>query len=264
MRFAFRSALALVAAVLPLLVAAPANTLSFGPIRYDALGDSYASGAGALPYDGPTCGRSVAAPARLLNGRVKVRLDDFVACGGARVRDIAGQTAALDARTDLVTVSIGGNDVFWNDAVTACITRDETACRAAIERSRVVVDDELPAMLDSAYTQIREAAPNARVLVTGYARLFSPEFGDAVYAFGTVTVAEQRMMNEGADILNSVIRAAAERHRFAFVDVTQRFLGHGVNAKKPWILGIDGAAPFHPNRPGYRAYASAITARVKR
>lgn len=255
------SALATLALVaVPALVAAPAGSAP-PRVTYDALGDSYASGAGVLPYDGPTCARSLEAPARQIDGRMRIRLDDFAACGGAVSADIAEQVSVLDDDTDLVTVSVGGNDIFWTQAVTACILGGEAQCAAAIARSRTAVEQVLPGLLDTAYAQIRAAAPHAHVAVTGYARLFSPEYGDyTVIGSAVVTTAEQQLANEGADLLNAVIRERAEAHGFQFVDVTRRFVDHGVNAPDPWILDLAGAAPFHPNAAGYEAYASALTA----
>ncbi len=46
------------------------------------------------------------------------------------------------------------------------------------------------------------------------------------------------------------------------MDVTKRFLGHGVNAPEPWILG-PGDGAFHPNAEGYKAYTAAVTAAIR-
>jgi hypothetical protein len=69
-------------------------------------------------------------------------------------------------------------------------------------------------------------------------------------------------LNEGADLLNEVVAAAAARHGFQFVDVTERFLDHGVNAPEPWVLGPADPGRFHPNLQGYRAYTAAVTSAV--
>jgi lysophospholipase L1-like esterase len=228
-------------------------------VRYDALGDSYASGYGVGPYDGP-CGRSQSAYAVQLEGRMKVHLDDFVACAGATTATLVsgGQLRALDGATDLVTVQIGGNDVGWSSAVGACLGGTDAQCAGALAAARGKVSGLLPARLDSVYDQISADAPHAKVLVVGYPRLFSPAYG----AYLLASPAEQQALNDGADLLRDVVAAAAARHGFDFVDVTKRFDDHGVNAPEPWVLGPFSGAPFHPNADGYAAYTAAVTAAV--
>lgn len=228
-------------------------------VRYDALGDSYASGYGVPPYT--ACGRSDAAYAVQLDGREKVRLDDFAACAGATTKTLVsgGQLAALDGDTDLVTLSIGGNDIGWSTAVGACLIGSDAQCAGALALTEDKVAQALPALLDAVHTQVSSDAPNARVLVTGYPRLFSPEYG----AFLGASPAEQEALNHGADLLNGVLADAAADHGFRFVDVTKRFVDHGVNAPEPWVLGPLDPGAFHPNAAGYRAYTAAVTAAVE-
>ena len=117
----------------------------------------------------------------------------------------------------------------------------------------------LPGLLDSLYTQVSAAAPNAHVLLTGYPRLFTPKHG----AYFKASVAEQKALNSGADLLNKVIAKAARSHGFRFVSVTNRFRNHGVNATRPWILGALDPGRFHPNAKGYRAYTAAVAAALR-
>ena len=230
------------------------------PVEYDALGDSYASGYGVPPYDG-LCGRSQSAYAVQVDGRMKIELDDFVACAGATTESLVagGQLAALDASTDLVTISIGGNDVGWSTAVTACLGGTDTQCAGALAATHTTVTQVLPGLLDAVYTQVSASAPEAHVVVTGYPRLFSPEHGPFLGA----SAAEQDALNDGADLLNAVIAEAAADHGFQCVDVTARFLGHGVNAPDAWILGPLEPGAFHPDSDGYEAYTAAVTAAIK-
>jgi lysophospholipase L1-like esterase len=249
------------ALLVPALLAPAAQAAKPGPVVLDGLGDSYASGVGAPPYwDG--CGRSDAAPAPRLDGRVHVELDDFVACGGATTISLVedGQLTALDEDTDLVTLSIGGNDIRWFTVVAACLFGSDQECAGAVAATRGTITGVLPGLLDSVYGQIEEAAPDAMVVVTGYPRLFSPEYG----AYLNASPAEQQAMNEGADLLNSVLADRASAHGFAFVDVTKRFDGHGVNSPDSWIVPPGGNGVFHPNPDGYDAYAGAVTSAVAR
>lgn len=259
MRRSVRALLATLVLLAPLLAATSAAA---SPERttYDVLGDSYGSGYGVPPYS-PTCGRSQSAYGVLVDGRARLRLDDFVACAGATTPSLVlgGQLAALDGETDLVLLSIGGNDTGWSQAVGACLLGSDTACTTASNAVRARIATTLPGQLDTVYGKIAAAAPQARVIVTGYPRLFSPEAG----AYLGASVAEQQVLNEGADLLNAAIRAATERHGFDFVDVTTRFEGHGVNAAEPWVLGPTDPGAFHPNLEGYEAYAAAVTSAIK-
>ena len=255
-RFAV-AALAL-AATTALGATATASAAPRQPIEYDALGDSYASGYGVPPYE--ECGRSQSAYAVQLDGRMKIDLDDFVACAGATTTSLVagGQLNALDAETDLVTVTVGGNDIGWSSAVLACLGGSDKQCADALTVTRARITTALPGLLDTVYTQIAGRAPGAHVVVTGYPRLFSPEYGALLGA----SVAEQKELNDGADLLNAVIAQAAAEHGFQFVDVTKRFLGHGVNAPEAWLLDPFDPGSFHPNADGYKAYTAALTAAV--
>lgn len=247
--------------VLPLgaVTAAPASSAPPPRTSYDVLGDSYGSGYGVPPYT--ACGRSQSAYGVLVDGRARLALDDFVACAGATTTSVVadGQLAALDVDTDLVMLSIGGNDIEWSSAVGACLLLLDVQCAGASASVRGLIATKLPGLLDALHTKISAAAPHARVIVTGYPRLFSPEYG----AFLGASPAEQQVLNDGADQLNAVVAAAAARYGFDFVDVTSRFVGHGVNAPDAWVLGPFGPAAFHPTLDGYEAYAGAVTAAIK-
>ena len=227
----------------------------------DGLGDSYASGYGVEPSFTTPCGRSGAAPAPSVDGRMRLVLDDFVACAGAKTTDLVpqGQIAALGPDTDVVTLSIGGNDIGWSSAVTACLGGTDVQCGGALTQTRSRITSVLPGLLETTYDLVDAAAPRATVLVTGYPRLFSPEHGAVLGA----SPAEQVALNDGADLLNATIRTAAEAHGYTFVDVTERFVDHGVNAPEPWLIWPTSPGSFHPNALGYRSYAAAVTAAIR-
>jgi len=242
------AALALVGSVASAAPAAPSRVV------YDALGDSYASGYGVPPY--AECGRSQSAYAVQLDGRQRLRLDDFVACAGATTTSLVtgGQLAALDTDTDLVTLTIGGNDIGWSSSVVACLGGTDAQCAGAVALVEARITNQLPALLDSVYSRIAATAPNAHVVVTGYPRLFSPEYGTYLRASSTAISS----LNALADTLDSVIDDAVARAGFQYVDVRQRFDGHGANSPEPWILGPSDPGAFHPTLDGYEAYTAAV------
>ncbi|MEO6511676.1 MAG: SGNH/GDSL hydrolase family protein [Nocardioides sp.] len=237
----------------------PASGAKPAPVVYDALGDSYASGYGVPPY--AACGRSDAAYAVQVDGRKHIALDDFVACAGATTATLVsgGQLNSLDAGTGLVTIQIGGNDIGWSSVVGACLIGSDAQCAGALKASLATVTTVLPARLQSVYAQVATRAPGAAVLVVGYPRLFSPEYGSYLGA----SPAEKQALNDGADTLNGVLQHAATAAGFTFVDVTHRFVDHGVNAPEPWVTGAFDPAAFHPNALGYAAYTGAVTSAAK-
>jgi lysophospholipase L1-like esterase len=225
----------------------------------DVLGDSYGSGAGVPPYS--ACGRSQSAYGVQIDGRMRLKLDDFVACGGATTTSLiaGGQLEALDADTDVVTLSIGGNDTGWSSVIVSCVALGDAACASAIATAKQTATTVLPERLETVYDGIDSKAPDAKVYVTGYPRLFSPEYG-AVFG---ASPAEQTALNDAADLLNKTMKAQAQSHGYVFVDVTKRFLDHGVNAPEPYLTPLNDPVALHPNVAGYAAYTAAVTAAIK-
>lgn len=263
-----RATVATLALALPLAAALPAHA-SPRAVVYDALGDSYAAGFGTAPPTDP-CARSDLAYPHVLDGRMKLALDDFVACSGATVPSMLGtQLGALDAETGLVTISIGGNDIGWGQAIDLCLVQDEQQCAQAVGAATFLIQDRLPGALDTAYTRVRMAAPNTHVAVTGYPHLFSPEHGDYAGRLPDtnlpylVSAAEQQVLNDATDLLNDVIAEVAQEHGFQYVDVTHRFQGRGVNAPNAWIGGVEDPELFHPTARGQHAYAVVLRSQIR-
>src|SRR3712207_2241359 len=111
---------AFVATVLTLAPWVPSQAAGEKPLRYVALGDSYSAASGVPPLD-PTaplrCARSAATYPHIIAARAGAGLAD-VTCAGAETRDYfksqydrgAPQLEALSERTQLVTMTIGGNN----------------------------------------------------------------------------------------------------------------------------------------------------------
>jgi lysophospholipase L1-like esterase len=242
---------AAVAAVAAVAGLAPPATAAAGPVDYVALGDSYSAGLGAGAYDPASgdCSRSANAyPARWAASNAPATFA-FVACSGAATGDVrAEQLPALTTGTDLVTITVGGNDVGFAPVLTACIVGDDTTCDGALDTSRFLIDVWLPYALDGLYADISAAAPDATVVVLGYPRLFDP----AAPRLGNLDRHEQRRMNRLAERLNDRTEAAAARAGFRFAGVEGAFATHGVGAPDPWVIGLTLplTESFHPNVAG--------------
>jgi lysophospholipase L1-like esterase len=219
--------------------------------EYVALGDSFAAGQGAGPYLN-ACLQSTRGYPALLGAVEGVNLLRNATCSGATTADVnTTQISALDGGTTLVTLTVGGNDLNVGSLAATCITLP-FACKAAVNRARL----RLPALavsLATTYARIAAAAPNARILVTGYPALFKPPVNDPFDVIAS--------LNAGTTALNATIQGAVSLagKNFHFVDVTSAFVGHGIGSADPWFHSA-GDDIFHPNAAGYIAYKNALQA----
>ena len=261
------TAIALVAS----FTAAPAAAARPDPV-YIALGDSYAAGTGGGAYTAPpaelpaTCLQTAASYPEVRNAAVNL------GCFGAttaNVIDVANHFAPALAKATVVTVTVGGNDVDTGQVALACTaSATSPACKAALYNSLVVKLRELPGKIKEMLKTVKSKAPNARIVLTGYPRLFTVSAG---------LTAEQkqaaRSMNSAADLLNATIAFSALVNRAGYVSVTDRFAGHGIGSASPWIVAPTGLCnqaincspspfdAFHPTATGYaNGYAAALAA----
>ena len=243
-------------------------------VDYVAFGDSYASGYGGGPVL-DTCGRTAEGYPALLDALPRVELDSFQACGGATALttepappagpvDLPEQISTavsadlLNRQTDLVTVTIGGNDVQFGSVVAACLGAElPETCAPAIAAAQSYAETAVVPQLQASFAAIREAAPRAELVVAGYPHLFEGTVP------GALSVEAQNLFNAGTDALNAVV-AAQVGEDGTFVDVTEVFAGHGIGSADPWILSLNESFSLHPNAAGYReGYFAAITESVE-
>jgi lysophospholipase L1-like esterase len=167
---------------------APKGTHTFQ--RYVALGDSYSSGEGLEPYlpgsdtDQDRCHRSDQAYANFVTTKHLV----FVACSGVTTAAYAKpgseqpQSLALTRDTDLVTLTLGGNDLDWTGILLACgkiqvqighetVHETPDKCSTALEGAPQRLDKAV-VELATIYPDVRRAAPRAVIRVLGYPPLF--------------------------------------------------------------------------------------------
>ncbi|MGW5359136.1 SGNH/GDSL hydrolase family protein [Actinopolymorpha pittospori] len=226
---------------------------------YTALGDSYTSGLGTRTYYGSSgaCRRSPYSYPVLNAARLGAKLT-FAACAGATVADVQQrQLAGLNARTTYVTVSAGGNDAGFADVLLSCGLPWPISCGHDLDQATTFIKKTLPARLDRLYSAIRKGAPNARVAVVGYPRLFNGEQCNLVARFSP---GEQARLNAAADLLAVTIRKRALAHGFGFVDARPAFASHLVCADTEWLNGLSNPIneSYHPNRRGQAGYAVIV------
>lgn len=236
----------------------PASAGERETLDYVALGDSYAAGVGAGPLG--FCGQSPLGYPGLLDERKQIELIVNATCGGDTVTAVFAELGALNPSTELVTLTVGGNDVQYLDIIRLCVQSPAT-CEGTVNGALFLAQRDLSPALAALYRNIALAAPNADVVVTGYPHLFSPEFGNtitlpiinpATQQPFTLSPTEQQTINEGTDVLNGIIRDQATAAGFTYVDVVKRFDRHGLGSPQPWIQPFTDSAALHPNAKGYK------------
>ncbi|CAM3963491.1 SGNH family lipase [Nocardiopsis rhodophaea] len=220
---------------------------------YVALGDSYASGLGAGAYDPRSrdCQRSTRAYPELWAAAHAPSSFDFTACAGASTSDVIDrQLAPLDRGTGLVSITVGANDAEMGEVVLTCILHTKEACQQRAGKARAYIAETLPGRLDEVYTAIRDKAPEARVAVVGYPRLYEPR---RVCPEGGLSEESRTAVNDVVDDLNNVTDERASGHGFSFGDVRPAFTGHGVCSGDPWIHAptVPVEESFHPTAQGH-------------
>jgi hypothetical protein len=241
---------ALVALVATVLLQAPAHA---GAPTYVALGDSYASGTGTRSYisDGTSCQRSTFAYPKLIAAARGYALT-FKACSGATTSSVTNtQLSALTVGTSYVSISVGGNDAGFAGVLTECAQPGWLSnCNAAIDKAQAFITNTLPGRLSTLYASIRSKAPDAKVVVVGYPRIFNGEDCNAATWFSP---AEETRLNATADLLNSKTSAQASAKGFAFANPTSRFVGHAVCDGTEWLNGLSNpiSESYHPNKAGH-------------
>jgi len=231
------------------LVAPPANAA--GP-SYVALGDSYASGTGTRSYisDGTSCQRSTYAYPSLIAAAKGYSLN-FQACSGAKIPQVTSQLAALGTGTRFVTLSVGGNDAGFSSVLTECAQPGWASdCDGRIDTAQAYINNTLPGALSTLYASIKTKAPNAKVVIVGYPRIFNGEDCNAATFFSP---AEETRLNSMANLINSKISAQASAKGFTFANPTSRFVGHAVCDSPEWLNGLSNPVgeSYHPNRTGH-------------
>jgi hypothetical protein len=240
---------AVVALLGSVLTLSPAGAA--GP-SYVALGDSYSSGVGTRTYisDGTSCQRSTYAYPYLISQARGFTLS-FQACSGAKIPDVTNkQLGALSTGTAYVTISVGGNDAGFSSVITECAYPGWASnCDGAINTAQSYINNSLPGALSTLYASIKAKAPNARVVVVGYPRLFNGEDCNAGTWFSP---SEETRLNQTADLLNSKLAAAASAKGFSFANPTSAFVGHAVCDDVEWLNGLSNpvSESYHPNKSG--------------
>ncbi|MCF2526998.1 SGNH/GDSL hydrolase family protein [Yinghuangia sp. KLBMP8922] len=219
--------------------------------RYVALGDSYSAGLGAGSYDSASgnCKRSSKSYPALWAAANAPSSFAFVACSGAKTGDVLNnQISAVNSSTELVSITIGGNDAGFAGIMTTCVLQSESTCLNAVAQARTFAENQLPGLLDQVYAAIRARAPSAHVVVLGYSRLYKIG-GGCLFGIGDT---KRKALNGAADTLDTVIAKRAADAGFTFGDVRPIFTGHEICSGSAWLHSTTWPIEesYHPNASG--------------
>jgi hypothetical protein len=227
---------------------------------------------------------------------------DFVACSGARTANVttipqypfgppdnlAQLNRAGSVQTDLVTITIGGNDAEFAEILDVCVRRSNCPDRTVpvmIDAQQRSWENFLPAHLDttvrlnvrSAIQAIKQkVSPATTILVMGYPNLLAESllpapcvavsllFGVVPIGFEVIDASERLFIRENTARMNAVLADEAELGGVGFVPVAPTYAGHELCGEDdPWIIAPSRftlAENFHPNRNGQRAMSFVVSA----
>jgi hypothetical protein len=275
-----RGAVALAALVVALFAVAAASASA---ATYTALGDSYAAGP-LIPNQSLNplgCLRSDHNYAHLAAGAKGLTLTD-VSCSGATTADMTEaqnvepgpnppQFNGLNAGTNVVSLTIGGNDIGFTEIIESCITYNpfSTPCKDKYDPGG---HDQLAERIANAAPKvaavlqgIHSRSPNARVFVVNYPDILPTgsgcwptiplSFGDVPYLHAT----EER--------LNAMLATTAAANGATLVDWYTPSVGHDAckGSSTRWVEPLipgELSAPVHPNKAGMAGAAAALEAAI--
>ena len=253
-------------------------------IRYVALGDSFTAAplvSAAQKYD--QCMRSQENYPSQVAAALQVKSFTDMSCAGAQTKhflenqypEVPAQFSGLTPRTNLVTVSMGGNDFgMYGTLVGQCafmkgLDPSGAPCRTALEmgasetkgfRGHIrTIEDRLV----QAIAQIRKRSPRAKVIVVGYPQMVPKAGTCPTLPLATGDYAYVHWMNQ---LLDGALRKAATRANATFVDIYTPSLRHTICSKVPWINGNQGkpnALVFHPFLNEQTAIAKLVESKVR-
>jgi lysophospholipase L1-like esterase len=266
-----RLSIAVVGAILALTLAAQAAPAAATPLRYVALGDSYSAASGVLPPDlsAPLqCLRSVRNYPHVIVGTTGAQLTD-VTCGAAETNDyfesqypgVAPQLDALKQDTELVTMTIGGNDsgVFINTILSCGSAGLLTLGQGSPCKDRygssfedTINTTTYPALVKS-LEAVKAKAPNAQVAILGYPWIMPASGG----CFDKMPIAQGDVpyVRGIQATLNDAIQRAATATGATYVNLNTVSDGHdacqpiGVRWVEPVLQGTNPVI-VHPNALG--------------
>lgn len=237
--------------------------------RFAALGDSYAAGLGnvSLIKNSGLTGRTAEAYPVVLAGDLVNKVTFLAATGASTQTVLDTQVPMVPDTARQVTVTVGGNDIGFATVALTCAATPE-ACSTAIEGAA----GSVPTMaqgLGVLIGALKARAPEATIYVTGYPKIFQPDFtlAQPCLTFPTVPVPALLAADAAIDDLNAAIAGVAASQGAVYVDVTGAIDAGLCTAPGLYLYPptLDPSGPggfavssLHPTGLGQAAYAQAV------
>jgi len=245
---------------------------------YVALGDSYSAGTGAPPYlssDG--CYRSALSWPYLISADLGFTGSSFSfhPCAGAIIQNLTTQPQKvasgleppqeqwLSPSTQLVTLTVGGNDADFAQVMATCVFIE--ACQVDWQKAVNLRISQLGSPLASLYETIAAKAPNATIIVMGYPRFFPvvPPLACST-GLGLLLFVRPQMIWINSEIQsmdNTIANAVAAARQDGYKSVRyvsgsyDAFTGHEMCTADPYYNVFVPSlsqipSSFHPNQSG--------------
>lgn len=246
---------------------------------YVALGDSYTSGVGLAPVSDAVCNRSSLNYPSLVAARLDVGQFADVSCAGASSENLftsqktptgsnEPQLAAVLADTDLVTIGLGLNDHALSVRLLyPCLEVNGEVgpnCDLYLQQPDSVFDTAIDTMAGSVKADlddIREKAPEARIVLVGYPRLLPDDATCRTEV--PVTDAAAVRIRYAMEKVNEAMAQAAKKAKVDYVDMYTPSAGHDAcSGDDRWVNGQNveagKAQAYHP----FAAYHEAVAAKL--
>lgn len=282
-------------------------------IDYLGLGDSYTSGEGAFDYVLGTdtadnhCHLSINSyPFLLTHDLFSARGGHSVACSGAVIKDIVGRkgqgmdktlkssvlinflpgyvsqkTFVKQWQPEIITVSIGGNDIGFGDILETCVVphisihRTSNDCFSTYEDRQEIldrIDKTLPEWVHL-LGQLKKASPHSRIYIVGYPQIAYDQGSCALNVH--LSRSEIAFAADIVDYINETVSRAATQTNVQYADISQALVGHRLCETASYNIAVNGLTAgrdslvlgresYHPNALGHQLIEEEIIRQTHR
>ncbi len=184
---------------------------------------------------------------------------------------ITPQINFVGPETDLIMLTIGGNDLDFNGLIRKCFGPNNKECTTAIHRAEGIMG-KMSDKIKNLFASIHAKAPNAKIVLLGYPhlslKLDLPEYSNIKNIVDKI----RDLSESGNKMQLQAVQEYNQTHdnQVIFIDKVQnKFAGHephpDIYLKNPkrWINelldpGLDIKEWYHPNPKGQQAYADLL------